>query len=293
MRKLRNLSGNPREVWKGFNTWLYCQVMASRVAVVDIGNNVDRAFRKAVALMGGLKDMNTRENPVTIKVGIFDHKKGHHHTTPQVVSAIAQWFDKAPVVYVAESDNYRGKALDRLQKLKEAFSDRIVPFDLSGDSGKRPVTIAHESLEFSHVLFDPHILVSTHVLRRVQMGSILKNLLGLVPDREKERFHEKLTEALLDAYEAVEGIDLAVLDGSYMFVETAEGKSREIETNLLMVGRDAVAVEAVGASLCGLDPLEMPLIQEAVRRGLGEGDIQKIEIVGDIECARERTACSD
>jgi uncharacterized protein (DUF362 family) len=59
-----------------------------------------------------------------------------------------------------------------------------------------------------------------------------------------------------------------------------------------MVGRDAVAVEAVGASLCGLNPLEVPLIQEAVRRGLGEGDIQKIEIVGDIECARERTAQS-
>jgi uncharacterized protein (DUF362 family) len=182
--------------------------------------------------------------------------------------------------------------MDRLQKFKEVFSDRVVPFDLSRDPEKRPVTIAHESLEFSHVLFDPHLLVSTHVLRRAQVGSILKNLLGLVPDREKERFHEKLTEAFLDAYEAVDGIDLAVLDGTYMFVETAEGESREVETNILMVGRDAVAVEAVGASLCGLNPLEVPLIQEAVRRGLGEGDIQKIEIVGDIECARERTAQS-
>jgi uncharacterized protein (DUF362 family) len=266
--------------------------MVSKVAVVDIGNDVDKAFRRAVTLIGGLNDMNTRGNPVTIKVGIFNHKEGHHHTTPQVVNAIAQWFDRTPVIYVAESDNYKGKAMDRLQKFKEVFSDRVVPFDLSRDPEKRPVTIAHEPLEFSHVLFDPHILVSTHVLRRAQVGSVLKNLLGLVPDGEKERFHEKLTEALLDAYEAVEGIDLAVLDGTYMFVETAEGESRETETNILVVGRDAVAVEAVGASLCGLNPLEIPLIQEAVRRGLGEGDIQEIEIVGDIECARERTAHS-
>ncbi|MGC1121582.1 MAG: DUF362 domain-containing protein [Candidatus Methanofastidiosia archaeon] len=262
--------------------------MVSRVAVVDIGKDVDKAFRKAVTLMGGLNDMNTQGNPVTIKVGIFNHKEGHHHTTPQVVKAIARWFNKAPVIYVAESDNYKGKALDRLQKFKEVFSDRVVPFDLSRDPEKRPVTIAHESLEFSHVLFDPHILVSTHVLRKAQVGSILKNLLGLVPDREKERFHEKLVETLLDVYEAVEGIDLAVLDGTYMFVETADGETREVETNILVVGRDSVAVEALGASLCGLNPLEMPLIQEAVRRGLGEGDIQKMEIVGDIECARKR-----
>ncbi|MBU6996707.1 MAG: DUF362 domain-containing protein [Theionarchaea archaeon] len=261
--------------------------MTSRVAVVDSKEDVDKAFRKAVALIGGLDDLNTGENPVTVKVGIFNHKEGHHHTNPEVVNAIAGWFNRAPVIYVAESDNYKGKALDRLQKFKEVFSERVVPFDLSRDPEMRPVTIAHESLEFSHVLFDPHILVSTHVLRKAQVGSVLKNLLGLVPDREKARFHEKLTDALLDAYEAVGGIDLAVLDGTHMFVETAEGESREIETNVLVVGRDAVAVEAVGASLCGLNPLEVPVIQEAIRRGLGEGDIQKIEIVGDIEWARE------
>ncbi|MBU7023279.1 MAG: hypothetical protein HXS40_03850, partial [Theionarchaea archaeon] len=88
--------------------------MVSRVAVVDIGNDVDKAFRKAVALIGGLNDMNTRGTPVTIKVGIFNHQEGHHHTTPQVVNAIAGWFDKAPQVYVAESDNYKGTAMDRL-----------------------------------------------------------------------------------------------------------------------------------------------------------------------------------
>ncbi|MBU7014195.1 MAG: DUF362 domain-containing protein [Theionarchaea archaeon] len=267
--------------------------MKPRVAVVDIGKDVYKAFERAVTLIGGLDDINTKANPVTVKVGIFNHMEGHHHTTPQAVNAIARWFDRAPVVHVAESDNYKGKALDRLQIYKEVFSDKVVPFDLSGDPEKRPVAVAHESLEFSHILFNPHILVSTHVLRRAQVGSILKNLLGLVPDREKERFHEKLVDTLLDAYEAVKGIDLAVLDGTYMFVETPDGENREAELNILVVGRDAVAVEAIGASLCGLDPLEMPVIQEAARRGLGEGDVRKMEIVGDLECARRRISESD
>ena len=50
--------------------------------------------------------------------------------------------------------------------------------------------------------------------------------------------------------------------------------------NTLLVGRDAIAVEAVGATLAGLNPEKMPVIQEFVKRGLGEGDLEKIEIVG-------------
>ena len=53
-----------------------------------------------------------------------------------------------------------------------------------------------------------------------------------------------------------------------------------IKTNTLVVGRDAIAVEAVGATLAGLNPDKMPVIQEAVERGLGKGHLEKIEILG-------------
>jgi hypothetical protein len=52
------------------------------------------------------------------------------------------------------------------------------------------------------------------VLRDSEMGAVLKNLFGLVPIREKVRYHKKLVPVLLDLYEAVGGIDLAVLDGT-------------------------------------------------------------------------------
>ena len=50
--------------------------------------------------------------------------------------------------------------------------------------------------------------------------------------------------------------------------------------NTLLLGRDAVAVEAVGGVLAGLKPEKMPVLQEFVKRGLGEGDLRNIEIVG-------------
>ncbi len=61
--------------------------------------------------------------------------------------------------------------------------------------------------------------------------------------------------------------------------------SASIDTGILVVGRDAVAVEA---ALVGSDPRTIPVIQEAMRRDLGEGDIQRTGILGTtIEAFRE------
>ncbi len=115
----------------------------------------------------------------------------------------------------------------------------------------------------------------------------MKNLLGLIPDGKKVRFHKKLEATLLDAYEAIGGIDLAVLDGTYTF--SGPTKDKGMDTKILLVGSDAVAVEAVGTVLAGLNPERMPVMQEAVNRGLGEGDVEKIRIVGNsIENLKEK-----
>ena len=75
-----------------------------------------------------------------------------------------------------------------------------------------------------------------------------------------------------------------------MSSDVASSSSR-IKTNVLLVGKDAVAVEAVGATLVGLDPGKMPIIQEAVKRGLGEGNVEKIQVLGTpIETLKERFA---
>ena len=73
-------------------------------------------------------------------------------------------------------------------------------------------------------------------------------------------------------YEAIGGIDLAVLDGTYTYLGRKK-KRKIVSSNFLVAGKDAFAVEAVGANLVGFNPLEMPVLQEAKDRGLGEIDI--------------------
>jgi len=268
-----------------------------KVAIVEFGEDVQQSFEQALRLIGKIDDLNTTERPVTIKVGVFNHRT-ETHSTVSVVNAIINSFNKAPQIFLAESDNYKGKGSERLQIWKQLFTQRVVPFNLSEDINTRKVKIADEEICFSHILFKPNVLVSTHVLRTFEKGSILKNLLGLIPDAKKARFHKKLETALLDAYEAIGGIDLAVLDGTYTYRGAGanphagpDSTGYRIKTNVLLVGRDAIAVEAVGAALVGLDPEKTPVIQEAMNRDLGEGSIEKIEIVGtSFESLKEKFA---
>lgn len=259
--------------------------MTPTVAVVD-----NDSFATALDLIEGISDLNTPDKKVVIKVGIYNPQTGIC-TTVHTLNSIINSFDKATEIRVVESDSGAGPGLKRLEIWGDCYNDRVVPFNLSNDEDTEAVEIAGERVPLSHILFEPNTFISTHVPRRYEnagdedlmnMGSIIKNLLGLIPDKKKYRFHEQLPTALLDIYEAIGGIDLAVLDGTHAFLGWKKKKST-VSPRVLLVGKDAFAVEAVGAHLVGFNPAEMPVLQEARNRGLGEIDIDKIPIIGDIE----------
>jgi uncharacterized protein (DUF362 family) len=258
------------------------------VSVVDTGS-----FAKAIDLIGGIDSLNKPEKTAIVKVGVFAVKTGIC-TTVNTLSSIIDAFSNVKKVLVTESDSFAGPGLERLEIWKDCYNDRVVPFNLSDDENTKEVEIAGETVPFSHVLFEPKSFVSTHVPRRFEetgdedlmsMGTILKNLLGLILDKKKFRFHEQLPRALLDMYEVIQGIDLAVIDGTRVFLGWKKERTT-VPAGVLLVGKDAVAVEAVGAYLVGYDPLERPLLQEAKDRGAGEIDMRKIDVVGDIETPR-------
>ena len=269
--------------------------MGSKVAIVEFERDVCKSLKKALELIGNVTDLNTSKRSVVIKVGVFD-QNAENHSSVGVVDAIVKSFNKAPKIYLAESDNYRGKGTERLQIWKELFTDRVVPFNLSDDTETRKVKVADEEMKFSHILFKPNVFVSTHILRTFERGTILKNLFGLVPDVSKAPLHRKLDTLLPDIYEAIGGIDLAVIDGTYLYRgaganphATKDASRYRVKMNDLIVGRDAIAVETVGAILAGLKLDKMPILKEAIKRHLGEGNIDNIEVVGSsLEKAREK-----
>jgi len=117
--------------------------LTSKVAVVEFDEKNAVQLNRALDLIGGIVDLNAAERHVVIKVGVFSHK-AENHASVGLVNAIINCFDRAPKVFVAESDNYRGTGSERLEIWKELYSQRVVSFDLSGDSETRRVKIANQ-----------------------------------------------------------------------------------------------------------------------------------------------------
>jgi uncharacterized protein (DUF362 family) len=263
--------------------------MNPTVAVVDTDS-----LANAIDMIGGIDDLNRPDRQLVVKVGIYNPETGIC-TTPKTISALIKAFDLSPEILIAESDSGAGPGMERLKIWNECYNDRAVPYNLSDDKLTREVTVAGEQVPFSHVLLEHNTFISTHVPRRYEdagledlmnLGFNIKNLLGLILDTKKHRFHEQLTTALLDMYELAGGIDFAVLDGTNVYL----GYKKEritVNPNILVIGRDAFAVEAVGMHLVGFDPLENTALSEGKERGLGEIDLDNIEIVGDIETPRK------
>jgi hypothetical protein len=57
--------------------------------------------------------------------------------------------------------------------------------------------------------------------------------------------------------------------------------------NIMLASADQVAIDAVAAKLMGMDPMSIKYIRLAHDRGLGCGDPRDIEIVGDVEAAKQ------
>jgi len=155
----------------------------------------------------GIDDLNVKDVDVTIKIGIYD-PRALNHPTLETAKAVVGAFDRVHRIFLAESNNSVGGALERLQTLRETFTERVLPFNLSEDENVRDVKVINEKINLSHILYEPYVRVSFHAFRGLRgpgetlYGSMLKNLLGVIPDIKKERFHNKLSVALVDIMEA-------------------------------------------------------------------------------------------
>jgi len=257
------------------------------------------SYSEAIKQIGGIENLNESNREVVIKVGIYNPET-KICTTVETLNSIISEFNKSQKIRIVESDSGAGPGLERLEIWRNCFNENIKPFNLSNDTQTKDVTVAGENVPLSNILFGNRTFVSTHVPRRYEgtgdedlmnLGSIIKNLLGLIPDKKKFRFHNRLPKTLLDLYEAIGGIDLAILDCSNVFL----GRKSErlmVPLDLLVVGKDAFAVEAVGASLVGFNPLEMTVLQEAYSRELGEINLKKINVIGDLKTPKSLIAKS-
>jgi uncharacterized protein (DUF362 family) len=130
--------------------------------------------------------------------------------------------------------------------------------------------------------------IKTHVFTTTT--GAMKNAFGGLLNERRHWTHPVIHETLVDLLMIQKKIHrgvFAVMDGTF----AGDGPGPRCMTphvkNVILASADQVAIDAVAAKLMGMDPLSIKFIRLAHDAGLGCGDPREIEIVGDLEAAKE------
>jgi uncharacterized protein (DUF362 family) len=270
----------------------------SKVAIVRSPKNpneseIEASVRRAIELVSGLDNIK-KGDTVLIKPNICSVAKlgSAVYTNPYVSKAVAKMVrEKGGLAVIGESggvadDTEAAIVADGYGQLREEGYEVIdlkrkgiatVKVPLPKGKVVKEVTVPRVVLEAKLIISVP--VMKTHAGQRVTLA--MKNMKGILPDAIKKKFHITygVAQGVIDLLTAIKP-GLAVVDG----ILTQEGmgpmQGTPVEMDIIIAGRDIVAVDAVASAVMGFDPEEIPMIDGAGKAGLGISALKNIEVVG-------------
>jgi len=257
----------------------------NKVSVVKV-SDVEAAVKKGVELIGG-SGLTGRED-VVIKPNICNEKNPHGMviTDFNVLKGVIDLVKEAGSnITIVESDNISGTADQRIEGsgLREKLDEWGIPFqNLSQDSYEEHEVVGNTLrlpktiIEADYFINVPKIKTCAHTLVTLS----IKNLYGCFQRGDKNKLHKHLDDILPYLAENIPQ-DLIVVDG----ITCMQGNGPVIGTprslGIIVAGKNTVSVDTVCTSIMGYNPLGVTHITRSADLGLGEADINKIDLVGD------------
>lgn len=143
-----------------------------------------------------------------------------------------------------------------------------------------------EGVHIPEILIGRNIIqmptIKTHVF--TQLTGAMKNAFGGLLGTKRHWTHGVIHETLVDLLMIQQDIHpglFAVMDGTFAGDGPGPRAMRWHEKDIILASADQVAIDAISAKLQGFDPLSIPFIRIAHEMGLGVGDPEQIEIVGE------------
>jgi len=251
------------------------------------------SIQKALDFIGGINDIVKPGNLVLINpswVAPPVERDAGCITIPEVPRALAdimKGLGARPVIAESSAvgvDTEKVIQTSGYRELREMGYEvvnlkKTAHVDLPVENGR-----VFETLPCWELVQQADVVISVPKLKthdQTEMTCAIKNLKGLLTDKGKKANHQKgLFEAVPDLMSAVKP-KLAVVDAIICQEGIGPIFGKPVEMNLIVAGRDLVAVDSTCARLIGYDPSETLLTVNAAARGLGIMDPDQIEIVGE------------
>jgi uncharacterized protein (DUF362 family) len=264
--------------------------MEPMIAVVT---NPDRAaaVREAVEKLGGIKAFVNKGDYVVLKPNMaWNREPGDAATThPDTLRAVIELCMGAGAKDVLVMDHVIDRPADLVLEnsgLKDAAES----------AGARIAAAQTENLYTGIRLPNGKCLTAEMVLRDVIRADVfinlptakihsttsvslgMKNLMGTVWNPQAWHSGSSLHQCIADFSGAVKP-DFTILDASRLLITNGpKGPGETRDVHQVIAGTDAVAVDAYGATLFGLDPSDVLHIRKAHECGVGEMDLEKFRV---------------
>ena len=258
-----------------------------RIAIVKVeGGDVYGAVEEAVELLDGFKIRRGARAVIKPNICYPRNPYGMVITDFRVIEAVIRLLqDETDDIVVVESDNISGTADSRAEKsgLLDLLRRLDVEFiNLSRDEGEThrigevEIRLPKTVLEADYFINLPKMKTCGPTLVTLS----IKNLFGLPMRRDKKKLHPYLNEILPYLAKVIRH-DLIVLDA----ITAMEGNGPVIgtpkEMGLIIAGRNPLEVDAISTSIMGIDPMEVEHLRRAYELGVGEIDVEKLDVVGE------------
>lgn len=176
-----------------------------------------------------------------------------------------------------------------LQKVAEEEKAEIKNFDKEGtiDTGEGHHTI--DRLYLAKPLFEADFIINVPKLKThsgcIYTGAV-KNVFGCIQGLRKAEYHKAAPDPrdfgniLVDIHEAIK-IGLHIMDGITAMEGEGPTAGNAYMAKKILISMDPLALDATAIDMIGLDIKDIPILQAAIERKLGESNKDSIEICGD------------
>lgn len=211
-------------------------------------------------------------------------------TDPRVIRGIIKYLKKSYSInnfYIMESDG--GQVLADMafkllgyEKIANELGVKLVNLSKMPFTRKDyPKNVYIKKIRYPIIMEEVDFFITVPKIKThgKMFTSALKNQYGCNPNPNKDQYHKRLDDAIVDLNYIFKP-DLVVVDGLIAmggFRGPSDGIP--IKMNTLIIGKDVVAVDHLVARIMGINPRNVKYFVEAERRGLGT---TKYDAIGEI-----------
>lgn len=264
-------------------------------------DTVKNSIRSSLELLGGMSAFISAGDKVLLKVNLLMKRKPEKVTTthPAIVQAVAELVLEAggkPIIGDSPGGYhfYNRGTLEEVYGtcgMKEAAEKSRAELnydtevaDVPYPDGKimKSIKTIKPVLEVDKIISIPKI--KTHMMT-VYSGAV-KNMFGIIPGSYKAEYHLRFDDTgdfadlLIDICSFSKPV-LTIMDAVIGMEGYGPTNGNPKKVGLVIASKDPYALDAVAADVIGLEGLQVPTIRKSIDRGLYNGNIDGVEILGE------------